>query len=159
MRAHERRRTEQSEPERSERAPERPPAGLDVLALQRSAGNHAVSALLARQPTDTEEAAPAKATLTRVGVIPLDSFSQNLSGPRQIETGEPSINCVSKVGGHSGKLQTFNVNGETFDAELEHLKSGFKLNRTNAHVSSYSVSNHEGVPYEHWTIDTPPPRE
>ena len=58
----------------------------DVLALQRAAGNHAVSALLARQPSPTApEANPPKqeskaATSTlglgdEIGVIPLDSAS------------------------------------------------------------------------------------
>ena len=55
-----------------------------VLALQRAAGNRAVSALLARQPTPTDSGAKPKqsraATSTvglgeEIGVIPLDSAS------------------------------------------------------------------------------------
>ena len=60
------------------------PAEAAVLGLQRAAGNRAVSALLARQPTPTDGGAKPKqekaATSTlglgeEIGVIPLDSAS------------------------------------------------------------------------------------
>jgi hypothetical protein len=59
------------------REPEPPAAEATVLALQRSAGNRAVSGLLARQPSPSRQKA-ATSTLGLgevIGVIPLDSAS------------------------------------------------------------------------------------
>jgi hypothetical protein len=70
------------EPATGTRAPEPLPAESAVLQLQRAAGNRAVSALLARQPTPTDSGTKPKqeraATSTlglgdEIGVIPLDS--------------------------------------------------------------------------------------
>ena len=81
------RRFEQEPPRRepaSTRAAEPLPAEAAVLGLQHAAGNRAVSALLARQPTPADSGAkPTKeraATSTlglgdAIGVIPLDSMS------------------------------------------------------------------------------------
>ena len=71
---HEQRRTE---PAASPREPEPLPAEATVLGLQRTAGNRAVSSLLARQPSPAKERA-ATSTLglgDEIGVIPLDSAS------------------------------------------------------------------------------------
>ena len=68
----------------SPREPEPLPAEAAVLGLQRTAGNRAVSALLARQPAPADSGAKPKkdraATSTlglgeEIGVIPLDSAS------------------------------------------------------------------------------------
>ena len=81
------RRHEPAEPRRAAHDPppreaEQLPAEAAVLGLQRAAGNRAVSALLARQPTPTDSGAKPKkekaATSTlglgeEIGVIPLDS--------------------------------------------------------------------------------------
>ena len=61
----------------SPREPEPLPAEATVLGLQRTAGNRAVSSLLARQPSPAKERA-ATSTLglgEEIGVIPLDSAS------------------------------------------------------------------------------------
>ena len=56
------------------------PAESGVLELQRLVGNQAVSAMLARQPTE-EKAATATAGLgDDIGVIPLESFSWGRGG-------------------------------------------------------------------------------
>jgi hypothetical protein len=72
------------------RPPEPSPADA-VLDLQRSAGNRAVGAMLARQPAPTapkssrERAATMTAGLgEKLGVIPIDSFSWGQSGPPPI---------------------------------------------------------------------------
>ena len=72
---HEQRRTDPATA--SPRDPEPLPAEATVLGLQRSAGNRAVSSLLARQPSPAKERA-ATSTLglgDEIGVIPLDSAS------------------------------------------------------------------------------------
>ena len=70
--------------------PPEPSRADALLSLQRSAGNQAVGAMLARQPTPTAPKAPPAqeekaATMTaglgeRLGVIPIDSFSWGASG-------------------------------------------------------------------------------
>jgi hypothetical protein len=86
------------EPEELAPQPVRP-AETGVLELQRLVGNHAVSAMLARQPTE-EKAATATAGLgDEIGVIPLESFSWGTGGspggtsggPGHFETHEVSI--------------------------------------------------------------------
>jgi hypothetical protein len=70
---HEQRRTDPAAA--SPREPEPLPAEAAVLGLQRSAGNRAVSALLARQPSPSRQRA-STSTLGLgdvIGVIPLDS--------------------------------------------------------------------------------------
>ena len=72
---HEQRRTDPATA--SPRDPEPLPAEATVLGLQRTAGNRAVSSLLARQPSPAKERA-ATSTLglgDEIGVIPLDSAS------------------------------------------------------------------------------------
>ena len=72
---HEQRRTDPATA--SPRDPEPLPAEAMVLGLQRTAGNRAVSSLLARQPSPAKERA-ATSTLglgDEIGVIPLDSAS------------------------------------------------------------------------------------
>jgi hypothetical protein len=152
---HDRERHRTSEPEQRRTAPEPPKAGLDILALQRSAGNQAVGALLSRDAT-TEAPPPARETLTKVGVIPLESFSRSVEKPNQNDPGPQGITCVSKVGGHSGQLSSVMANGDAVDADLEQLKTGFKISLKEAHVTSYSVSNDQGVPFEQWTLLPPP---
>jgi hypothetical protein len=83
------RRHEPAEPQRAGHDPpareaEPLPAEAAVLGLQRAAGNHAVSALLARQPSPTAPETKPKETKAatstvglgdEIGVIPLDSAS------------------------------------------------------------------------------------
>jgi hypothetical protein len=93
--------------ERRPRDPEEEPLAresepvADVLQLQRSAGNRAVSSLLARQPSAEKEKA---ATMTAglgddIGVIPIDSFgwgstgSPGNTGKGHSEVHEVSITC------------------------------------------------------------------
>jgi hypothetical protein len=150
MRQHEH---ERLEPDRAASTPDRPQPIHDVFALQRSAGNQAVAAMLARQPTTTETL-PAQATLSKLGVIPLYSFSRDISGPGRHGEASGAITCVSPVGTHSAPLQQLMLAGEAVDAELLLHKSGFKIELKNAHISSYSVGgDREGIPTEIWTLE------
>ena len=86
---HERRPADQLQ----ERAPEPPKPVHNVLALQRTAGNQAVAAMLARQPVAEEttggadkQQALGKVTLTKIGVIPISSFSAGMASGRPHES-------------------------------------------------------------------------
>jgi hypothetical protein len=150
------------EPRRREERPEsteRPPPAHDVLALQRSAGNRAVSALLAREPKP-EEPPAATAALSKIGVIPLLSFSheQGSIGRQRPKNDLGAITCVSQVANHSSDLQKAVFAGTIMDAEIVH-KTGFKIERKDVTLSSYSAANDEGAPTETWTIMPGPKRE
>ena len=135
------------ETERVARRSEQPLDG--VFALQRGAGNQAVAALLARQPTETKAPA-ATATVSKLGVIPLLSFSTEHRQGRGESTG--GILCVSAVAAHSAKLQQLMSSGAVVDVEIV-AKSGFKLKLEQALISSYSTAESEGVPTESWTLE------
>ena len=96
-------------------APPARTAADDVLALQRSAGNRAVSAMLAREPAPADAKAPAAAataTLSGIGTIPL--LSVNLDAGRGIQgpvgrgsdrdsQGPREIVVTSRQGKHASK--------------------------------------------------------
>ena len=115
---------------RDERAPERPKPIHNVLALQRTAGNQAVAAMLARQPV-AEETTGGTAKqqelgtvkLTKIGVIPILSFTMGSSSGRGHEATDYSF--MSAVGTHSAKLMEALMSGTVVDAEVD-VKS-FKL--------------------------------
>jgi hypothetical protein len=72
-------------------------AAADVLALQRTAGNHAVSRMLARQPSPKEDRA---ATMTAglgddIGVIPIDAFGWPAGNPGAVGSGESTVHEVT----------------------------------------------------------------
>ncbi len=156
MRTREYERARPLDGEHPERTAERQPRALDVLALQRSAGNAAVSALLAREPVAEELKSAEKAdtsatgtvTLTGIGAIPLLAFSMGGSGRSK---GESSFEFTSKPGPHSDKLIRALTEGTVVDAEVV-LTSGLKIKLLKASIASYSTSGSEGVPIEHWTL-------
>ena len=79
------------------RDPEAEPA---VLELQRTIGNHAVSRMLARQPTDAPPKEDRAATMTAglgedIGVIPIDSFGWATQNPGSVGSGESSVHEVT----------------------------------------------------------------
>src|SRR5215203_2642442 len=152
------------EPERRAgegRTEERVPPVEELLALQRTAGNQAVSALLARSPegavpTDEKgaKAAGRRATLPGIGTIPL--LSVNLDPNRvggagggrggsvgREETRLPSELVVSsKVGKHTAALSKALLDGKAMDVEIvmPSDKAVVRLSLKGALVSSYSVS-------------------
>jgi type VI protein secretion system component Hcp len=154
------------------RRPGEPPPRSDVaetmLALQRSAGNQAVSALVARSPAgDEKESAKgggARATLADIGTIQLLSVSFPTSAPAGTgrsadrEQGEPTVRelvLTSRAGEHSPKLARAASDGKTMEVEV--IVSGRKAMRlklTGAVVSSYQMSG-GGQPeeIETWTLD------
>lgn len=139
------------------------PAG-DVLALQRSAGNRAVAALLARDATKPKEEKTPQGTGPRVifpgiGEIPVESFQ--LAGmrsvPRRGSREEPEeklpkeILFTSKVGEHSDALMRAMVQGDVRNVEVI-LPQGSRLKLKGAIVASYNVSSGGDQPTESWSL-------
>jgi type VI secretion system secreted protein Hcp len=147
--------------------PERERPVQDVLALQRTAGNRAVSALLARSPeravpADAKgaEAAGPRATLTGIGTIPLLSVSLGLGRGGAPGGGnakpEPTseIALTSRLGPHSQRLSKAAVDGRPMDVEIvvPRGKSALRVTIKNALVHGYSVSSGEDRATESWTL-------
>src|SRR5215210_621487 len=175
MRHHERARKDPARSE-DERRPDVPGPAADVLALQRTAGNRAVGALLARQPKPAapkeKPKEPAPVTGNRVvfpgiGTIPVESVQmgggRNITNPSGTgsgrEGGAPAISEIvitSLQGEHSTALFRASLDGKGADVEviLESGKQKMVLKLKNALVSSYSVSGHGGdKPLESWTLN------
>jgi hypothetical protein len=153
MREHERNRRPRSEPEPVEA--QRPQPLHNVLALQRSAGNQAVAAMLNRQPVAEETTGgPGKheevgtVTLTKIGIIPILSMSMGSPSGRAHEATDYSF--MSAVGEHSARLMDALLNGTIVTAEVD--VRGFKLKLTQALVTHYSAGNAQGEPIEHWAL-------
>ncbi len=144
---HERERRENAEPEA-----QRPRPIHNVLALQRSAGNQAVAAMLARDPIAEEtkgggqkEAAVGHVKLAGIGVIEVSSFTVGGSSGKATE-----YTFTSTVGSHSAKLIQALIDGKAVDAEID--VQGMKLKLTKVLVSSYSTTNVEGQPQETFSL-------
>jgi hypothetical protein len=136
-----------------------------VLALQRSAGNRAVGALLARdtaKPEQEQKAAGARATLSGIGTIALVSvsFGANRSPPgADAGRGEDAkireILVSSKHGEHSPKLSKALLDGTSMDVEVivPSGKSTVRVKLKGAIVSAYSTSGDGDGAMESWTLD------
>jgi Type VI secretion system effector, Hcp len=122
-----------------------------VLALQRSAGNRAVSAMLARAPetavpADAKDTAGPTATLSGIGTIPLLSVGLDPAGGPPDREGEAKlpkdILLTSKLGKHSALLSKASADGTSMDVEIVMPRGGgaLRIKLTGAVVSSYSAS-------------------
>jgi type VI protein secretion system component Hcp len=169
-REHERAR---KDPERTddERRPDASGPAADVLALQRTAGNHAVGALLARQPQPTappkKEEAPAAGhhvVFPGIGTIAIESVQMGGTMGRpnppagRREPAAPTfteIHFTSRVGEHSTALFKASLDGKGADVEvfMPSGKTALVLKLSNALVSSYSTSGDRGEAFESWTLN------
>ena len=136
-----------------------------MLALQRTVGNHAVAAMLAREAKPKQEApAHAVAFISGIGSIPLLSFSMPEpqtgshaapGGDREKPAKPPprDFDVMSKQGNHSSALSRAYSQGGTFEVELlvgEHLR--LKLHK--ALIAAYSMGDGAGDgPLESWTLN------
>ena len=159
------------EARRSREAPEREPEPIaaELLALQRSAGNRAVAAMLARdakappKPKEDKAAPPKPAgphvTIDGIGVIALESFQWGSHrGPGGHGGGQPQVTemqFTSKIGPHSNDLFRATLSGEARDAEIVYpTKDGeLRIKLRGAMVSSYSVSGGDKDAMESWTLN------
>ena len=163
-----RRKRSRPDDERERRESAAPPAPLHpVLELQRGAGNHAVSSLLARAP-DTKEkpkeeaATGTRATLPDIGTIPLVSVQFGGSPPigrrrgkddEQDTSGE--IVVSSRVGKHTSALFKASVDGKpmTVEVVIEGSEGSVRLELKGAMISSYSTGSGGGEEIETWTLN------
>jgi hypothetical protein len=135
----------------------------DVLALQRSAGNHAVSAMLAREPADAKAppAAAATARLPGIGTIPLQSVSLDpgrFQGPaggggERSRATTREIVVTSRQGKHSSLLARAAISGGPMTVEIVMAQGKLKLTLENALISSYSTAGGSEGEIESWTLD------
>jgi len=148
--------------------PERPEPLEQLFALQRSAGNRAVSAMLARAPdtaapTDDKGAKTTsgpRATLPGIGTIALMSINLDVGGGAGGGGGGGSesvreITITSRQGPHSTKLHKAALDGNAMDVviSLPRGEKTVRLSLKGAIVSSYRPSNSEGEAIESWTLD------
>jgi Type VI secretion system effector, Hcp len=140
-----------------------------VLALQRSAGNRSLSALLARDPDATapeEKATPMSAggtgvvTLGDVGAIPVSSAT--LGSPQEPSThmgggggstgrsNPREMSFTSSVGEHSPKLLKAVNDATAMPADV--AVAAFHLTLTGAIVSRYTTSGGGDTPVESWSL-------
>lgn len=150
---------------RDDTAP-RQDAAAAVLALQGSAGNQAVGALLARVPagapekTERPEGA-ARVTLGDIGTIQVESVQLPPSGggrggPGGGGKGKPPVGeliLTSRVGPHSSALLRASADGRAMDGRVEFRGDDLRLELTKAIVASYQVSTVDEGRTEHWTLD------
>ena len=164
-------RDREHETRRSQEAPERGPEPIaaELLALQRSAGNRAVAAMLARDtktpPKPKEDkAAPPKptgphVTIAGIGLIPLESFQWGShQGAGGHGGGQPQVTEMqfsSKIGPHSNDLFRATLSGEAHDAEIVYpTQDGeLRIKLKGAMVSSYSMSGEGKDAMESWTLN------
>jgi hypothetical protein len=149
-----------------------------VLALQSTAGNRAVAAMLAREPdapvqADTKGPPKDKApeapsgphiTLGELGTIAIDSASVSTTGPPGGSGGSgrgrgddrpKEIVITSRVGKHSALLQKALTDGKPMDGEI--VISGVRIIVKGAMITSYQASDPSGEKdkplMETWTIN------
>jgi Type VI secretion system effector, Hcp len=141
-----------------------PEGAQRMRALQRSAGNHVLSAHLAREPEttaeDTKSGAGGLAVVPDIGTVPLLSltFGSSRGAPVTGPAGGGGsgradlheITLQSRVGDHSPKLMLAVTNGKPGTVEI--VTPSFSLTLKNAMVSSYSASTGES-PTESWSVN------
>jgi hypothetical protein len=135
-----------------------------VLALQRSAGNHSVSARLARDPDtakDEKAGATALAIVPEIGTIPVLSVS--FGEPRRSPATGPSaggsekgasirdITLVSRVGEHSPKLARALTAGKP--ATVEIVMPSLSLTLMGAMISNNATASGGADPTESWSLN------
>jgi len=134
-----------------------------VLALQRTAGNRAVVAMLARTAGAT---APAKrkethAILPEIGTIPLLSFSWGEGGHgREGRSAFKELSLMSEQGEHSAALMRAAAEGTPLGTvEVVLMKDGKPYGRIKLHnviISSFSTAGSaggDGKPTDAWTLN------
>lgn len=154
------RRIREHERESRERGEGSAPAPIShaarIIALQRTAGNHAVAAMIARDAAPRQaEPTYGLAVLDGIGTIPLLSVSyaepQRGTGAQPVELHD--VQVMSKVGEHSSQLQRAAQQGEAFEAEvLAGDKVRLKLHK--AAITAFSEGDgHGGEAIDSWTLN------
>jgi hypothetical protein len=128
-----------------------------VLALQRSAGNQAVSGMLARDTKEKVATGPT-AKVGDIGTIPIESVNLDAgrlggAGGTGTKREEPpkELTLTSRLGKHSADLQKAAVDGTAMDVEIRipHGKTTIVITVKNALISSYHASGES----ESWQLN------
>jgi hypothetical protein len=165
MRRGEERIEAQPAPERVESRPSADPVQR-VLALQRTIGNRAVGAILARDSLPTDTKSPAKefsVTLDGLGPIPLSSLQFVLSRPpghmggggSKTPGGTSGVNAslTSTIGEHSPKLFQALLSGQVFKTVVIE-RGSTRITLTDAMLSTYSASAESDPSHtESWVLN------
>jgi len=129
-----------------------------ILALQRTAGNHAVAALLAREAKPKQpEPAQAVAFVGGLGSIPLLAVGlgeAHKGGDREHPTTSRDIPVMSKQGEFSAALALASQRGDVFEVEL-FVGDKVRIKLHKAMIASFSTANGSGGdgPMDSWTFN------
>jgi hypothetical protein len=129
-----------------------------MIALQRTAGNHAVAAMLAREAKPKQVApAPGLAILQGLGSIPLLSvqIGQGAPLPSHAEkaAAPPEVAIMAKQGDHSAMLERASRSGPAFEADV-FIGEKIHLKLHKALVSSYRLDSSGDGPVESWVLNS-----
>jgi hypothetical protein len=149
--------------------PRAPAPAEQVLALQRTVGNRAVSAMIARdakpgqaEPKDAAPKGGSRATieLAELGKLPLLSYSsgahQGPTGGSGVDKASKDMTLTTKVGQHSAKLMEAAAKGKPFDSAV--IDAGFMvIHMKEVFITGVQVSGGGGEKdadaLETWTIN------
>jgi len=127
-----------------------------MIALQRTVGNHAVAAMIAREAAPKQQPAHTLAIVEGLGTIPLESVSlgeAQKGGSREKPVTTREIGVMSKQGDHSSALQLASQNGTAFEVELL-IGEKLRVKLHKALIASFAVNGHGGEgPMESWTLN------
>jgi hypothetical protein len=135
-----------------------------MLALQRTAGNHAVAAMLAREAKPKQEApSHGLAIVDGIGTIPLLSVSMTEGhhgshGSPGVDREKPAkppprdITVTSKQGEHSAALALAYQRGDVLDVEL-YVGEKVRLKLHKATIAALQVSDANGEPVDSWSLN------
>jgi hypothetical protein len=128
-----------------------------IIALQRTVGNHAVAALLAREAAPKQEPAHALAIVDGLGSIPLLSLAlgaQQKSGDREHPITTRDIPVMAKQGQFSSALALASQRGDAFEVEL-FVGDKVRIKLHKAIIASFSTADGHGGdgPTDSWTFN------
>jgi hypothetical protein len=156
-----RRRPDEPEPRREDAERRAQPEPERLLELQRSAGNRAVSALVSRQPaeTDAKKDTGVTVTLPKIGMIVAESVQMPFAtspGGRGSDDKQPANREVvvsSFQGKHSADLFRAMLDGTPLPEVVIAMPGGVRMVLRGAMIGSYTVSEGRGEPLESWTLN------
>jgi hypothetical protein len=128
-----------------------------IIALQRTAGNHAVAAMLAREAKPKPPGpSPGLAIVEGMGSIPLLAVGlgeTRKSGDREKPTTRQEVSLMSKQGEHSAALALANSRADVFEVEL-FIGDKIHLKLHKAVLASFSGDDHGGGgPVDSWSLN------
>jgi hypothetical protein len=130
-----------------------------ILALQRTVGNHAVAAMLAREAKPKQAAAPSPGLAILQGIASIPCLSVQLNQRADSSHGQRSdappseIMIMAKQSDQSPVLENAARSGQAFEADV-FIGDKVHLKLHKALVSSYRLDNAPDGPIESWTLNS-----